>query len=211
MCFRGIICQHPTFEEFITPTTILSSRGQREVLAVNIILSVSFFLEEEPDLKSALKDLRQKCVQDVASKVGVERLQSDFSLRCEGQVFPCHKSVLSAHSDVFAAMFSSSMAEVDSREMTIEDMNAKSVDAFLKYLYQGEINMAITSATVAFDLLRAGHKYQIRSLEQTTIQLLMMEQMDKFKILTALEIFVFCGQVDYLKPMQDRIVQVLKL
>jgi hypothetical protein len=163
------------------------------------------------DVKSTLKDLRERSLSDVGKRVLAQGLHSDFTLQCEGQSFPCHKSILAAHSDVFAAMFVSSMSEMESNELLLEDMNAKSVDAFLKFLYHGDINSPIVNSNVAYDLLRAAHKYQIQTLETVALELLLIENEHKFEISTALHMFAFCGQVTSFKALQERVVQVIKV
>jgi len=210
MCFRGVLCQFSALEEYFCQTMVLSASGHLKMPVLNIILSATFYTEEEKDIRVILKELREKSLTDMGKKVLGQGLHSDFLIRCEGKTFPCHKSILSAHSDVFAAMFMAPMAEVASSELMVDDMSWQGVDAFLKFLYHGEIDSAVVSSTIAFELLKAGHKYQIQALEKIGKELLYLEKDYKFEMSTALDMFTFCGHIDKLKPLQDKAVRVMK-
>ena len=60
---------------------------------------------------------------------------ADLALKCDGLSFPVHKAILAARSDVFATMFGdpcSDMREATTKEVKIEDFDAKTLERFLK-------------------------------------------------------------------------------
>ena len=61
---------------------------------------------------------------------------SDITLKCEDKTFPCHKVILSARSDVFAAMFSHRDTKEDNtNEVEIEDLDAETLGHLLQFVY----------------------------------------------------------------------------
>ena len=82
----------------------------------NILKNKSAF-----DLTKAISNLKQK--EDTA----------DISLVCGEKRFPCHKTILAARSDVFAAMFShSSTTEAVANEVKIDDTDPDTLDRFIR-------------------------------------------------------------------------------
>ncbi len=81
-----------------------------------------------------------------------------------GNPVKCHRSFLMANSPVFRAMFQTDMNEAKSCKVEIQEMNEDVVRAFLAYLYYRDETQAILRFGVAFQLLMAGHKYQIPDL-----------------------------------------------
>lgn len=114
------------------------------------------------------------------------------------------------HSEVFAAMFDSDMTEAKSQELVVEDMSTDGVQAFLKYLYHGDIQDAILDPEIALELLRAGNKYGIEYLEALSKEVLMSLGGDKFNASSALHMFAFCGKVDGFFSLEEKAVKIIK-
>lgn len=81
-----------------------------------------------------------------------------------GNPVKCHQSFLMANSPVFLAMFQTEMKEAKSCEIEIQEMNEEVVRAFLAYLYYRDESQPDLKFEIAFQLLTAGHKYQIPDL-----------------------------------------------
>ncbi|GBL85088.1 Speckle-type POZ protein-like B [Araneus ventricosus] len=90
-------------------------------------------------------------------------LLADVNLKCGDVSIPAHKSVLSARSPVFKAMFSCPMKEAMENEVVIEGIEEPTLRAMLKYMYTGKAGDLAPS--LASNLLLIANKYQIASLE----------------------------------------------
>uniref|UniRef100_A0A915K4G0 Uncharacterized protein n=1 Tax=Romanomermis culicivorax TaxID=13658 RepID=A0A915K4G0_ROMCU len=73
-------------------------------------------------------------------------------------IFKCHKSILSARSPVFAAMFDHDMKEANSSQCKIDDLTPEAVRAILQFLYSGTCPQI---EEFAEEILPAADKYQI--------------------------------------------------
>ncbi|GBL85115.1 Speckle-type POZ protein-like B [Araneus ventricosus] len=98
-------------------------------------------------------------------------LLADVSLKCGAVSIPAHKSILSARSPVFEAMFSCPMKEAMENEVVIEGIEAQVLRAMLKYMYTGKTGDLTPS--FATNLLFIANKYQIACLEFACITYLM--------------------------------------
>uniref|UniRef100_A0A0K8SMA1 BTB and MATH domain-containing protein 43 n=1 Tax=Lygus hesperus TaxID=30085 RepID=A0A0K8SMA1_LYGHE len=87
----------------------------------------------------------------------------DVTVVVQGQVFKVHKSVLAAHSPVFARMFSLDMKESNQNEVTIEDCEPSTFEALLKWLYLEEVEGI---EQVHYELLPLADKYDIDALKR---------------------------------------------
>lgn len=67
----------------------------------------------------------------------VRQLLTDVELLVGDTTFSAHRSILSARSPVFAAMFSSGMKESQTGSVRIEDVDPDVFKDFLNYLYKG--------------------------------------------------------------------------
>jgi len=65
---------------------------------------------------------------------------SDFRIICQEQVFPCHKAILSSRSLVFQRMLEHNMTEKRTGVLYVDDLDPRTVDNMLKYIYTGEID-----------------------------------------------------------------------
>ena len=70
-----------------------------------------------------------------------KEIMSDVTIVCDGARFPAHKLILSARSEVFAAMFShKDTLESQQNEVTIKDLTKLTVETFLNFIYSGAVN-----------------------------------------------------------------------
>lgn len=90
---------------------------------------------------------------------------SDVKLICENRTLSAHRCVLSARSEVFAAMFRCKMAETESGVVHIKDMDPDVLELLLKYVYSGQIPEL--SESTARRLYKASDKYAVHSLRDT--------------------------------------------
>ncbi|XP_004709049.1 kelch repeat and BTB domain-containing protein 3 [Echinops telfairi] len=76
----------------------------------------------------------------------------DFNLIVKDEIIPCHRCVLAACSDFFRAMFEVHMKERDGGSVTITNLSAKAVKAFLDYAYTGETKITDDNVEMFFQL-----------------------------------------------------------
>uniref|UniRef100_A0A8R1TM96 BTB domain-containing protein n=2 Tax=Onchocerca TaxID=6281 RepID=A0A8R1TM96_ONCVO len=87
---------------------------------------------------------------------------ADCVLECSGKQIPVNKFVLSAHSEVFKAMFSyDQLIESTEKKVIIEDAEYEAVRCMLRYMYTGEMEVDSEIANV----LILAERYQIDDLK----------------------------------------------
>ncbi|KAG8181744.1 hypothetical protein JTE90_028282 [Oedothorax gibbosus] len=96
---------------------------------------------------------------------------ADVTLKCGSIEIPVHRNILSARSNVFAAMFKSKMTESQG-VVDIVDIKAKVLKYVLKYIYSGKID-PMTDALTG-DLLFAADKYQLHELKHACVSHLIL-------------------------------------
>ncbi|GFT58240.1 speckle-type POZ protein B [Nephila pilipes] len=89
---------------------------------------------------------------------------ADVVLKCESFSIPAHKSILSARSPVFSAMFKTEMRESRDKSVDIDDMDISVLRIMLMYIYTGNTD-GLTMSN-AHDLLFAADKYQLIALKK---------------------------------------------
>ena len=103
------------------------------------------------------------------AKILLDPKTSDFTLKCGSRTFKVHKAILGARSAVFRAMFQSGMKEVVDGEAIIEDIDEKTLERILLYLYSG-ITSLVDCDILA--LCKAADMYQLHPLMDLITELL---------------------------------------
>ncbi|XP_005111835.1 kelch-like protein 20 [Aplysia californica] len=94
----------------------------------------------------------------------------DVTLVVEHTAFPCHKNVLAASSPYFLVMFSTSLAEAQQDQITLKDMEARTLALVLDYIYTGQVTL--TEDTVQ-NLLSAANLFQLIPLRDGCAEFMM--------------------------------------
>ena len=101
--------------------------------------------------------------KDFASMIKTA-LMADVTIVCDGARFPVHKLILSARSEVFAAMLShEDTLESQRREIVVEDTSKRTMDVFLGFIYEAAQPKNLSFEGLA-ELLIVAHRYQVQSL-----------------------------------------------
>lgn len=95
-------------------------------------------------------------------------LFADVKVQCGDKVFNLHKSVLSAWSEVFLAMFSSPMLERDG-DLTVTDCGEETFENLVRFLYSEQIP---EDEQEVKDLLIVADKYLISELKRNCEEVL---------------------------------------
>jgi len=128
---------------------------------------------QTPPIKPPLKMCLDKLSCDF-SKLLDDGQFSDITIVCENEEkevvqIPAHKAVLGARSPVFNAMFAHNMAEAQTKEVNIIDLNLPTVRDMLRYMYVGKIEDLNMKSP---NLLEAADKYQLSELKETCEEML---------------------------------------
>jgi len=75
--------------------------------------------------------------------------------------FGAHRSLLSARSPVFSAMFSSGMKEAETGQVCIKDVDPDTFKQFLKFLYTGMFQPSSMDSDLVFEV---ADRYQVETL-----------------------------------------------
>jgi len=103
----------------------------------------------------------ERLMADMKSLLSKKEEYADFSILCDKETFSCHEAILRARSPVIDRMFQQNMRESTTRELVIEDVGKDVVDAFLEYLYSGEVTKSVKNES---ELIYIADKYQVPGL-----------------------------------------------
>uniref|UniRef100_A0A146LIB4 BTB and MATH domain-containing protein 43 n=1 Tax=Lygus hesperus TaxID=30085 RepID=A0A146LIB4_LYGHE len=121
-------------------------------------------LQEHGQDNEKIQDTEDNTVQEGFSGViDLKLIDVDFTMNVKGHEFKVHKVVLSAQSEVFAAMFRHDMKESSSNVVTIDDCDPTVFKEFLRFLYSKRVEKL--SWTKYGELYRCADKYSVPELK----------------------------------------------
>jgi len=127
-------------------------------------LSFPFFVTFNVKLNSTIPNFTNKIIDIHWSEelwaASVNRTMTDVKLLVEEMTYAAHRSLLSARSPVFAAMFASGMTEVQTGQVRIEDVDSTTFKHFLKFLYTGMVD----PSSMNIELFKVADRYQVETL-----------------------------------------------
>jgi len=130
-------------------------------------VNVTFKLTFELELKKTEIPSKPKLLHKLYS----EGEFSDVKIHCDGQVFDCHKIILSGQSGVFKKMLvENDMVEATSGKVEINDTSATTMKNLLFYIYHEDLYE--NEANIVLDLLMAAEKYAIFDLVKICVKVL---------------------------------------
>jgi len=146
---------------------------EEDVLLPNNTLTLFFKLslcsspesEGGPDALDSASNLSLDCLsQDLALLQDPEKaLFSDVTLVAGGKEFPAHRSILSARSSVFLAMFEHPLEESVNGKVEISDATPETLALFLKIIYTGKFPEEASDENF-LSILPLADKYNVSSL-----------------------------------------------
>jgi len=108
---------------------------------LTIPLSCPFVITFQARLSSTIPTFVNKMIDVSWSEqiwaAAVDRKMTDVEFVVGEECFGAHRSLLSARSPVFAAMFASGMKEAETGQVRIEDVDPTTFQLFMKFLYTG--------------------------------------------------------------------------
>ncbi|KAI6174546.1 Speckle-type POZ protein B [Aphelenchoides bicaudatus] len=134
--------------------------------------------------------------QNLAQKLWahyLKGLSTGVTIRAGEKEFKVDQSVLECQSEYFAAMLSSNLSEAQSGHVDIEDFDAATVEAFIKWIYLGEID----NKTSTDKLLIFADKYLLYELKKQCVEM-MIQNLSDLNVFPALACSIQCKS-DHLK------------
>ena len=98
----------------------------------------------------------------------------DLKLCVDNKIFDCHKSLLASSSEYFRTMFTTDLMERDKSEVTINGVDALSMELIIRYLYTGKVELETDTVQ---NLLSAANLFQLADL-RTGCAAFMAEKLD---------------------------------
>jgi hypothetical protein len=148
---------------FMTPFELSPCASMRGGLNRLCSISLSLVLKVPNDLNSSITAI---------PKLFSEGEYSDVKIICKDQTFRCHKVILALQSDVFKAMLDTNQCtEQITGTVRVDDINAKTMNTLLKYLYQNKITY---EEATDLNLIVAANKYNIVDLVSKCEQIILL-------------------------------------
>jgi len=116
--------------------------------------------------KNQINEECQKQVINHLDNLFTEMNLADVEITCDGEVFNCHQTILSARSPVFLAMFRADMSEKHSKKVHIQDVKKEVFLEVLKFIYTGNVPSEDSLKEQAREILAASNKYEIDLLKK---------------------------------------------
>jgi len=88
---------------------------------------------------------------------------TDMTIVCEKKEFRCHKFILAARSEVFAAMLRHEFLEKQNSRVDVKEIDAETMELLLHYVYTGQVQDFNKVSVV--DLFKAADRYRLEDLK----------------------------------------------
>ncbi|CAL8139386.1 unnamed protein product [Orchesella dallaii] len=116
---------------------------------------------------------------------------SDFSLISgEGVSIPCHKILLENCSEFFKGLLHSGMKEVQEGKCRLGSSSKEGLEALLKFVYSRDVEDALASSELAYELLEFGLTYQISGLDDVMKNIFLWKESEWWDTQVAFEVFL---------------------
>ena len=155
----------------------------------------------------------QSQMNDDYSKLFLDGVHADVEIKCGDKTFPCHRSILSARSPVFKAMFEADMEETREGKVEIKDYSPEVIEDVLLFMYSGIGNKGayIRSLLGSLDMLghveemlKAADQYQIDLLKATCEKVLCSVLQELPEKLKNCLIFLIIGDMYHAEELKRR-------
>jgi len=152
---------------------------------------------------SMKKEEKMKICEDF--KEGwIEDNFSDVHIKCEEEVFYCHKFILAKRSKYFRTMLESDFKESGIKIIEMKEIEVDTLRAILKFLYGGEIDKLDENAV---NLLEASQMLQLEDLKKVSETYLLVHHMHLVNAIDMLVIAEAHGASDLKKGAMEIIVK----
>jgi len=142
-------------------------RRQRDVdFRIDLRLEVVVRYNKRPSADDELQPIALRSSATLSRDLD-QLLQSggsaDFTFEVEGEEIPAHKIILSSRSSYFRALFNSGMSEATTNRLVVDDIDATTFKAVLKFLYCGRLPEDLRPSAMKY--IPVAEKYDIEDLK----------------------------------------------
>ncbi|CAL8135704.1 unnamed protein product [Orchesella dallaii] len=123
----------------------------------------------------------------------------------------CHRSVLAVHSDVLHTMLTSGLRESQTNRIEMVDVSQEGVTTLLAYMYGRDLQLDQLTIEVAFEVLKATHKYHISILEAMLLDLFCRKPYYWFSIDGLLAVYFFSVNVSEYQMLSQKMLFAMKM
>ncbi|ODM87844.1 BTB and MATH domain-containing protein 40 [Orchesella cincta] len=107
-------------------------------------------------------------------------------------------------------LLTTGLKESQTKIIELTDLSDNVVNELLSYLYGQEINISQMHHAMAFELLRAAHKYNIVSLEHDMMETLLSKADVSYEIDIVLALYYFTVNIEEMHALCDKAINILK-
>ncbi|CAL8135752.1 unnamed protein product [Orchesella dallaii] len=115
------------------------------------------------------------------------------------------------HSDVLHTMLTSGLSESQTNRIEMDDISQEGVTILLAYMYGRDLQLEKLTTEVAFQLLRATHKYNVSNFEAMLVNLIYRKPSDWFSIDNLLAIYFFSVNVSEHQMLSQKMLSTMKM
>ncbi|CAL8131005.1 unnamed protein product [Orchesella dallaii] len=196
---------------YIRGITAMEEFCNKATHGTEISLKYSITLE----WKSAKKEFHAPSVSElsvnVLEKLLIDKIFADCCIvASNGEEVSCHRNVLAAQSDVLHTMLTSGFQESQSGRIEMMDVSEVGVKVLLNYFYQNVLDMEGITEDVAFELLNAAHKYNVKALEKMMAEILFKKPAEWFTLSNVLALYFFTVKVEEYETLCEKMMAILK-
>ncbi|CAL8135694.1 unnamed protein product [Orchesella dallaii] len=149
---------------------------------------------------------------NVCEKLWNDMLLADCTIVSSDRIeSKCHRSVLAVHSDVLHKMLTSGLSESQTNRIEMDDMSQEGVTILLAYMYGRDLQLEKLTTEVAFQLLRATHKYNVSNFEAILVNLICRKPSEWFSIDNLLAIYFFSVNVSEHQMLSQKMLSTMKM
>jgi len=145
--------QKVTSSIFTIPETVLTDR-------LSPSFSITFHIKLHYNVPHFIHKIIDSALNRQLLAAAINRKMTDVDFLVGEESFGAHRSLLSARSPVFAAMFTSGMKEVETGQVRIEDVKPITFKHFLHFLYTGLFEPSAMDRA----LFKVADKYQVETV-----------------------------------------------
>jgi len=154
---RGVMFEEPTHDKQLIRLFTIPEMNLNDIPSSFLITFKVKLINTVPNLCNKLSD---SIWSEELWASAVNRKMTDVEFLVDEETFGAHRSLLSARSPVFAAMFTSGMKEASTGQVSIKDIDPITFRNFLKFLYTGMLE----PLTVNKELFSVADKYRVETL-----------------------------------------------
>jgi len=158
----------PSFKAILLPCQELMGNSRNLLVdnTLTLIVNLRFNLRSSSQLEQGSDDSALNPPSSLSYDLSEALKNADFTdmtIVCDKKEFHCHKFILAARSEVFAAMFRHEFREKQYSRVDVKEIAAVTMELLLYYIYTGQVKDFNRINVV--DLFKAADRYRLEDLK----------------------------------------------